>query len=712
MYIRHNIKCIIGLSYDTGPKTYYIDLILTDSPDMFGYTESTSTTIIIIVDDVADQDPLWVEPCYPKPIDEMIEIDTIIYTIKAIDLDSGINSNISYKILDNSTMPDKFRLEQDKTDGSRINVIVNGEIDIEDDVLQTSPIINLNIQAEEEVGCNEDHCYRAVTPCMLQIQDINDNVPTFNSPTFSAAVKENVNIGEILSFQSENGLDPRVDDKDLTFNKMSISFEDETMSDYFNINPRTVVLGGDITISSKVSNNALLDADTGISTLDIVVVARDDDKPEEFFNKATFTITIIDVNDLDPYFEQDQYEVNVKEDLSDLNESKELVKVSADDDDKSSYYGKESLRYKFVPGSELQGLSINEITGVVTVDDPQTFDYEQEDVHNLEIEARDCGGADICDPQSHFDRTKLIIHVENVNDNPPKLTGSCEAEFYNTLFDEEIIQLVASDADVNDSVTFSMDQSPSSPFSIVNFGNSEGAVKVNKSAMIEVEDTFNIDIVLTDDGSPPKSITAGCTIIVKDVNDNKPKFTTPELGRRYWIKDDLEPNQPMTFFNGSPLRVAATDGDVNTCYNTINYAFRSSIDQDYRGFFSLNQVSGLMTLLKNINDSRWENDNGVPNLITLPLLANDDSGPGCEGIPNEAARELLLKVFTNYEPKFNQEQESHVFNETVIGQTLISLLPSHTFQVDYLADVDVDDDYIVDDANDYDDYMLDISPFS
>ena len=31
---------------------------------------NTSTTIIIFVEDVSDQDPLWVEPCFPKEVDE------------------------------------------------------------------------------------------------------------------------------------------------------------------------------------------------------------------------------------------------------------------------------------------------------------------------------------------------------------------------------------------------------------------------------------------------------------------------------------------------------------------------------------------------------------------------------------------------------------------------------------------------------------------
>ena len=97
-------------------------------------------------------------------------------------------------------MADKFRLEPDLV-GDQQKVIVTGEIDMEDEALQTSPIINIYIQAEEEKGGA-----KSLTNCMLQIQDINDNKPTFNSQIYSAEVKENVNIGQILPFTSEGGL--------------------------------------------------------------------------------------------------------------------------------------------------------------------------------------------------------------------------------------------------------------------------------------------------------------------------------------------------------------------------------------------------------------------------------------------------------------------------------------------------------------------------
>lgn len=63
-----------GLNYDTGAKTYYVTLLLRDAADRFGRRMETIQTIIVSVQDVADQDPLWVQPCYPQEVNESLSI--------------------------------------------------------------------------------------------------------------------------------------------------------------------------------------------------------------------------------------------------------------------------------------------------------------------------------------------------------------------------------------------------------------------------------------------------------------------------------------------------------------------------------------------------------------------------------------------------------------------------------------------------------------
>ena len=607
--------------------------------------------------------------------------------IKAIDLDSGIDSEIAYKILENSTMSEKFGLENVTEGGGqrgRRRVVVTGDIDRE----ETGPVLTISIEARELFDCTEDQCYSAITTCMLLVQDLNDNLPTFNSSQYVANVNENVNIGEPLDFLSAAGLSPRVEDRDVVYNSFSISFENESMNEYFNINPDTMVSSGLVRLSSSVSNNTLLDADSQPATLDIVVVAMDDDKPE-FSDTAIFTINIIDVNDIEPKFEKAEYNVTVKEDLSNLDESKLLLKVTAEDGDKSPAFGQESLRYDFVPGKELGGLQMDSFTGEITVENNGTFDFESQREHNLEVRVRDCGEGEGC--YSQYDTALLTIIVENVNDNPPRLNpDACERTFDNTISQDKILDITASDGD-NDTVTFSMDGSMDTPFSIDNFGNNKGAITVDRSALVELEDIFIFNVTLTDNGNPPISINVPCTMNVRDVNDKDPVFTMPEPGRKpYWIRDDLEPNlsQPMTLYNGSDLVLTTEDADTNPCYSTANYFFHN-LNPSYDSLFSLEASTGEIRLKDYLNDTKWESDEGIFNLITLPVEAKDGYGPDCSAdsqTHRRAQEELLLKVFTNFEPHFskdgNMEQESHDFNETVKepGETATTLLPNHTFQ--------------------------------
>ena len=585
-------------------------------------------------------------------------------------------------------MPDKFRLEnvteaEGGLRGER-RLVVAGEIDRE----HTDPVVNIFIEATELYNCNEEHCYKSITNCMLLVQDINDNKPTFNFDEYFANVNENVYIGEPMIFVAADGVTfPRVEDLDVVYNSFNISFQDESMKDYFSINPDSMIKAGQVRISSSVSNNTLLDADSQPSTLELVLVATDNDPNNpEFYNTATFTINIIDVNDIAPKFEKAEYTVTVKEDLSNLSGSKELVQVTAEDGDKSPDFGNASLRYDFVTG--LPGLRVDSISGVITVEN-NPFDFELQPEHLLEVRVRDCGEGGDC--VALYDTATIKITVENVNDNPPKLNPEvCERTFDNTVSQDKILDISATDGD-NDTVTFSMDDSLDIPFSIDNLGNSKGVILVDTKALVELEKIFTFNVTLTDNGNPPQSVNVPCTMNIRDVNDKDPVFTMPESSKKkYWIRDDLQPNQAMTLYNGANLVLKSVDNDTNPCYNTANYFFHNLVNPDYEEVFSLEATTGILSLKNyNLSHTEWETDEGIKNLITLSVEARDGYGASCNAddqTHRRAQADLLLKVFTNFEPYFSKdgsmEQESHDFNETVMDpdQNAKPLWPRHTFQ--------------------------------
>ena len=78
-------------------------------------------------------------------------------------------------------------------------------------------VLYLTIEAVETVTCLPDYpgeCQQTATNCTMLIEDRNDEPPEFNSPNYTASVRESLTVGEIIPFQSETGDTVRVSDAD------------------------------------------------------------------------------------------------------------------------------------------------------------------------------------------------------------------------------------------------------------------------------------------------------------------------------------------------------------------------------------------------------------------------------------------------------------------------------------------------------------------
>ena len=197
------------------------------------------------------QEPLWVYPCFFNSFDENMELDSEFFNIKAIDVDYGINSDLVYSIT-NSTLPGVFEL-QDKNDGYK--ALINKEV-IDRETLP-SPVHTVEITVTETkgcVGCSDS----AVTECTIQIIDLNDNKPTFNSTSgYSYLVPEDVRVGEVFTFNPAILVTDA--DKDPGNNQGEIHFVDEKFNEFFTITPDSILSQGYINIfMSKTEGNTYL----------------------------------------------------------------------------------------------------------------------------------------------------------------------------------------------------------------------------------------------------------------------------------------------------------------------------------------------------------------------------------------------------------------------------------------------------------------------
>lgn len=579
---------------------------------------------------------------------------------------------MEYTIVGGST--EDFKLVRD---GESVNVVNKNKLDRES--LDES-VLSLTIEALETEHCPADGCLKTETECMLLIEDMNDNPPEFNYLQYTASVKESVALGETIPWDGNVEIRVTDKDKDATHNQASIAFADssfpEYFAKYFRIIPDAIISQGPISIQSKVSNNLALDAEK-YPFVEFSLQAVDKDVDSPYSSMASFRINIIDVNDNAPIFELDSYSKTIKEDLSDIkDDGYKLVTVSATDGDKSDSLGTPSIRYSLENDLE-GGLIIDDKTGVVTVNpDKNPFDADTEDGQSvvIEIVAQDCG-EEACEPSVLTDTTTLTVTVENVNDNFPESEVDCEKSFTNdvTFPDGNIVlKLQSSDLD-GDSVKYVLQPHDYDkfPFSVEEVS---GNIILDSSKIEEVEQLFSFRVLLADDVSKNRGTIINCDLTVLDVNDKTPEFSFPERDVKYWIDENSPIGVPLYLHDGKLLQLKASDQDVNECYHKLGYSFepKDDINQEYKDYFSLDDTTGQFKLQQNLSTLDLEMDNGKESLVSLTVNVRDEyKCPSQESGRMKTrlsdSRDLLLKVYKNFEPDFNDKSQPVDFEETLPG---------------------------------------------
>ena len=215
--------------------------------------------------------------------------------------------------------------------------------------------------------------------------------------------------------------------------------------------------------------------------------------------------------------------------------------------------------------------------------------------------------------------------VENVNDNFPESDVECEKSFSNdvTLENNIVLKLQSSDLD-GDTVKYYLlpNNYDNFPFSVE---EDSGNIILDKSKVEEVEQVFRFRILLEDGQGPSRGSIINCDFAVLDVNDKAPEFSFPVRDARYWIDENSLIGVPLTLHNGLPLQLEASDLDVNECFHKLGYSFEPKDDtnQEYKDYFSLDDVSGKFELKRNLSTLDLEMDAGKKSLVSLTVSLGD-----------------------------------------------------------------------------------------
>ncbi|KAM6953314.1 protocadherin gamma-A4-like [Aplochiton taeniatus] len=275
--------------------------------------------------------------------------------------------------------------------------------------------------------------------------------------------------------------------------------------------------------------------------LSLKLVAVDGGTPQRSGN-INIEISLLDVNDNAPVFNQSVYKATV---IENAPKGTFITTVNATDADSGSN-GDITFSFSQLKGSIANIFFIDENRGTISVSGQ--IDYEKDKKYEVRVEAKDQGGL--------TDTSKVVIEVIDVNDNAPVINVmsfssplSEDAPIGTTL---AIINVKDADSERNGQITCSIDNQL--PFkiqkSLTNYYNLLSDQYFDRETTSE----YNITITATDSGSPPFSSTRTLHLRISDVNDNAPLFE-----KHTYLAYVIENNSPGT----SIFTLSAHDADWN-----------------------------------------------------------------------------------------------------------------------------------------------------
>uniref|UniRef100_A0A7N6BII3 Cadherin domain-containing protein n=1 Tax=Anabas testudineus TaxID=64144 RepID=A0A7N6BII3_ANATE len=426
--------------------------------------------VIVVVTDVNDNAPMFAS-AKSLIIPEDTAPHSVVMTVHAEDEDSGSNGEVLYYL----KTPSGGTFSIGNTSG---NIYLEEALDREQ--VDTVTIIIIAT----------DRGSPRLTSSMnltMHIEDVNDNDPEFPQSTYSLTIGEDIPRGtSVFQLQAH--------DRDVGQNGEVWYMLNQT-------GPFVVdQLSGELIVDNPLDYE-------NKKEFTLLIEARDSGSPP-FSSFAEIHLNISDVNDNFPLFTQTEYRCEVLEN-SPPSWVCDVLAIDADSDS----YG--TVQYNITEGNTENCFTVDPESGLLST--TESLDREHISEFSLTVEATDI------DNPLYKDKAIVIIVVLDRNDNAPRFS-----QIFFTKVSEDasighsIIQVTSNDDDigVNAIINYSIiDQSDHIPFNI-NF--TSGYITVERPLDREMQDLYILKVNANDSAW---SISTDITIVVTDINDNKPVFS-------------------------------------------------------------------------------------------------------------------------------------------------------------------------------------------
>ncbi|XP_041440850.1 protocadherin gamma subfamily A, 3 L homeolog isoform X37 [Xenopus laevis] len=437
----------------------------------------------------------------------------------------------------------------------------------------------LNIEAVME---NPLHFYTI----NVEIQDVNDNSPSFSKSIFEIGISESAVIGAHFALGSAK--DPDLGNNSVQSYKLGAN-------EHFGLLEKVNMDG------KKYPELVLekpLDREKNNSSV-LILSAFDGGTPLKT-GTSLIKIVVTDVNDNYPLFNKDTYRVTLSENAPVGFLVTELHATDADEGSNAQ------ITYLFhdIPENAHEIFSINPLNGSVKI--IGKLDYEVATSYEMTVEVKDGGGL--------VSYCKLLIQVSDVNDNAPDILITF---FLDTIPEDSpvgtVIALVnLDDLDSGENGEVVGQISESLPFHLIS--SSGNYYKLVTSMDLDREKTseYNITIKAEDKGSPQLTNSKTIRLILTDVNDNDPVFD-----KTNYIAY-IQENNPS---GNSFYKVHATDLDINENGKVVYMILIDNIeDIPISSYVSINTVTGVVYAQRSFDYEKLREFN-------IQVMAKDSGSP-------------------------------------------------------------------------------------
>ncbi|XP_059779938.1 protocadherin-23 [Balaenoptera ricei] len=569
-----------------------------------GFPARTTTGLLVIHMEGENVRISFSQHLYNGIVPENCEAGTSIVTIKAFATDS-VRDNIKYSIFSGNE------------DGVFSLCSNSGELTV-----QEPKFLDFEVRNEVQlIVLAESRGHRAYSKVAVFIKDVNDHPPCFGQSIYQVSVSEgqfyNDHIIQVFATDQDSGTNGLIEYSILSSNQGQVFQMD--------------------TLSGVLTASAILDYEY-TRAYSLIVQATDKGIPR-LSSTTVIKIQVTDTNDNAPAFLPSEAVEVAENSLPGVI----VTQISVHDVDLNP-----AFIFSFVkesnPGTKF---AIDRNTGVVVL--VKTLDFEEATEYELHIQISDL---------VHHTEGTLIVHVLDVNDNPPVFSQ----DSYQVTISESVpmghivLTVVATDVESNENISYRI-LSSSKAFSI---DPTNGTVyTINPVLLLDRKSTIRFLVEASDGGIPDLKAVTLVEIEIQDVNNYAPEFAIE------YYNLSLSEDTPI----GSTLVTFSTVDHDWTHENThVEYSIISGNSQNnfhvetsfIHSEYTYKQV-GYLVLIHNL-------DREATSSHKLVLLASDH---GCPPLSSSATVSIVVLDVDDNPPAFSSlEYHAHIKEGTPQGSPI------------------------------------------